>query len=272
MKPILLTFAAAGALLTGSATAGETAPDLIVIQQKLQDVEQAIAAQKPAVATLDEITAEIRTWDEITQDRRERLLAAMEDLKARARARYLDVMDVLTMRARVIDAKLDGYLDELVVAARERNATREQFDHVLELLEMRRRIATTPPDLKAMVDEQVELMKNRFRDATPIEPTQAALMADEIARVSLDRALNWLADQAEKRHVTREQFAHVKERLQRRARIWNEDREFREHVAFMQDQIDRLMDRAIQCDLDRAEILALRDGLLRRARAAMSGS
>ena len=270
MKPLMLTVAAC-ALLASSATAGESNPDLIVIQQKLGTIEEAVAAQKPTARLLDEVTDDIQYWDEVTQKRRELLLAAMEDLKVRARARYLDVMDVLTLRTRVVDAKLDGYLDEFIAEARERNATREEFEQVLELLEMRRSIATTPPDLAAMVDEQVELMKKRFRDATPVDPTQAALLADEITRVSLDRALGWLVYQADKRHVTREQFLLVKERLERRARIWSEDREVREHVAFMQDQIDRLMDRAMQCDLTEEEIVALRDGLLRRARAATAG-
>lgn len=271
MKHPILALVVGGAFAAGTALASlaTSTPDITIIKQKLETMEQALPQTPPGVRDFDEIRGGIRNWEEITPTRRQRLQEALDDLEQRARNRYMDVMDLRMMRKQVIDAKLDTYIDQLIAEAREQKMSRAKFQYILDLVEERAALAVPPPQVREKYDEYVALLKKRYQDAEPIKPVEVSMLADEIVRMSLDRALDYLAVKAKERKATREQYNHVVALLERRAELWHQDLEFRNHVAFMKQQISNLMDRAMQCELSPDELRALHQGLMQRARAAL---
>lgn len=270
MKCPILAIVVGSALAAGTALANlTTVPDFTIIKQKLETMEQALPQTPPGVRDFEEVRGGIRSWEEITLARRQQLLDALEDLELRARNRSLDVMELRRMRQRVIDAKADAYIDQLIIEAREQKMSRAKFQYIVDLVEERAALAQPPPQVREKYDECVAMLRKRYQDAQPVKPTEIALLGDEIVRMSLDRAIDHLEKMAKERKATREQFNHVVALLERRAELWQEDRDFRSHVAFMKQRISNLMDRAMQCDLQPEEIRALHEGLMQRARASM---
>src|SRR5690606_34952081 len=111
----------------------------------------------------------------------------LEDLEQRARNRYLDVMDMRMLRKQVIDAKLDAFVDQLIVEAREQKMSRAKFQFILDLVEERAALALPPVQVREKYDECVAMLKKRYQDADPVKPIEICLLGDEIVRMSLDR-------------------------------------------------------------------------------------
>lgn len=245
------------------------AVDLDLIDQQLATVQADLAKKSLDPSAFADIRNTIRDWNEITEALRMRLLAACEDLELRARNRQIDVMDVIMLRRRAIDAKLDMKMDELIALARGRKPTREQFDFVCGLLEKRAALATTPPDLRAKLDECMAVFFKRYKDAAQPTGLEACTFGDEIVLESMDRAIAWLGPKARERKATREQFLHVIALLERRAELWHEDLDFRNHVARMKQNIEQMMDQALKEGLTEDEIRTLHEGCMKRARGSI---
>ena len=271
MKMRFVSLLTCGLFVVGSVFGDQpTKPvDLELLDQQLATAQADLDTKIPGATAFADIRITIKGWNELTDARRKRLLAACDDLEARARNRQIEVMDVIMLRRRAIDARLEAYMDELISDAKDRKPTRELFGKVCDLLEKRAALATTPPDLRAKLDECMAVFFKRYKDASQPTGFEACTFGDEIVLESMDRAIAWLGAKARERKATREQFQHVIALLERRGELWHDDLDFRNHVARMKLNIEQMMEKGVKEGLTEDEIRTLHTECMKRARGAI---
>jgi hypothetical protein len=274
MKANLLTLASCVALLAGPALSAR-APrvDYQDLVNKVKQAEQAFKDAKPVKSAFEDIKSQLPTFDDAEQVKRERLERALDDLIERAKNAQIILEDFWRLQAMIIDAKCCTEVRILWKQAKNRDATRRQFEYVATLLEERAAAAKEHPDLRQMVQEQIDKLMKKYLGGENLSEPEMLIFDDEMVRSLLDRALAWLEDMAVSRHATREQFLYVKDLMTDRARKFSEDAEWRALMERVNAELERLMNRDLAtAGFGRDDFLKLREMCMTKARAAMTGT
>jgi hypothetical protein len=271
---LLLSSIAACALLVASPTAaaGESAGDYLVLVQKVQDAQDAWKADLPTKPYWIDIKSTLPVWTDVQSEHMARLQRAIDDLIERAQKAALYLEDFWRMKAMIIDAKCCTEVRLLWKQAKNRDATRAQFEYVADLLSQRADAAKEHPDLRQLLQDGINKLMKKYLSGEELLLLETSYFDDETVRSMLDRALDWLEDMAIKRHATREQFEYVRDLMKDRARIWSEDLEFQTLLRRVEAELDRLMNRDLgSAGFGRDDFLKLREMCLKKARRAVSG-
>jgi hypothetical protein len=273
MKTTLFNLTTCMVMLAGPAMAR---PDAVAshteLVNKVKEAERAFQDARPFKSYFVDIKSQLPTFSDAEQAKREKLERAIDDLLERAQNAQLILEDFWRIQAMIIDAKVCAEIRVLWKQAKSREATRTQFEYVAGLLRERADAAKEHPDLRQMVqDEMDKLMKRYLGGATPTD-IELALVDDETARSLLDRGLEWLEKMAIKRQATREQFLFVKDLMMYRARNFSEDVEWRGLMERVNAELDRLMNADLHtASFSRDDFLKLREMCMRKAREVMTG-
>jgi hypothetical protein len=274
MRTALLGLASCLALFSGtSVSAADPAVDYLVLVGKVKEAQKAFEANKPTEPIFQDIKSTLPAFQDAAQDKRERLQRAIDDLIERAKHASLILEDFWRLQAMIIDAKCCTAIRQLWVEAKERKATREQFERMCELLRQRADAAKEHPDLRQMLQNEINKLMKRYLASEKIADIEYTLVDDETIRVLLDRGLAWLEDMAVKRHATREQFLYVKDLMMDRARKFSEDVEWRGLMQRVDAELERLMNRDLSTSgFSREDFAKLREMCMTKARAAAGGA
>jgi len=263
---VFLSSLAACALLTSPALPVDLG---LALEAKVDQVEVAYTAKRPVEPIFTDMRSLVDQWSDQNEITRERLNRAMADLEARCARAKMAIGDTMRLKTQVIDARLDLELRLLWKEAIKRDATREEFDRVADLLRHRAEVAKEPPDISQRVNDMLDKLMQKAKDSGTLTTMEMSVFEDENVKARLDRALAWLEELAVERNATREQFLRVKDLMDDRARIWQKDVEFQTLVAHVKQEVDHMMERIMQSGtVDRAEFERLREMCMTRARAA----
>lgn len=266
---VFLSSLAACAMLAGPAPPVDLG---LALEAQVDQVEVAYRASRPVKPIFTDMRSLVDQWSDQNEITRARLLRAMADLEARCARAKMSIADTMRLKAQVIDARLDIELRLLWKEARKRDATREEFERVADLLRHRAEVAKQPPDISRRLEEALEKLMAKAKKEGTLTATEISVFTDDDVKARLDRALTWLEELAIERDATREQFLRVKDLLDDRARTWKKDTEFQELCAHCKQEVDRLMDRImLSGTVSRAEFERLREMCMTRARAAVLG-
>lgn len=272
MKAVLFSLATCLGLLAAPAAAAPATSDYTQLVQLADQAEQAFSASRPFDAFLTQLQAEVPNFVDADLSKREHLQKAVDELIVRAKNARPGLEDFWRIKGMVIDAKCSTAIRQLWKEAKYRKATREQFEYVANLLRERADAAKEHPDLRALVQAELDKLMKRYLASEEISDLEYAFVQDEAIRSMLDRALFWLEDMAKKRHATREQFQYVKALMVERARNFSENAEWRRLMSRVESELDRMMNRDLSTvAFDRAEYEKLREMLMKKAREVMGG-
>lgn len=270
MRTALLGLATCLALVSGTAFAtGDPVADYTELVGKVKEAERAFEAAKPVEPFLQDIKSTLPTFGDAAEDKRERLERAIDDLLQRAKNAALIREDFWRLQAMIIDAKCCTAIRDLWAQAKKRGATRAEFERVADLLRERAEAAKEHPDLRQMLQDEINKLMKRYLASEKIADSEMLLFEDEAVRSMVDRALAWLEDMAVSRHATREQFLFVKDLMLDRARKFSEDLEWRGLMERVEAELDRLMNRDVStAGFTREDFAKLREMCMKKARAA----
>lgn len=273
MKTNILTLASCVALFAAPALAAPPRVDYADLVNKVKQAEDAFKAAKPVKSAFEDIKSQLPTFEDAAADKRARLERAVDDLIERAKNAQIILEDFWRLQAMIIDAKFSTELRILWKQAKNRDATRRQFEYVASLLEERATAAKEHPDLRQMVQEEIAKLMKKYLAGEDLSEPEMLLFDDVQIRSLLDRALDWLEDMAISRHATREQFLYVKDLMTDRARNFSEDLEWRGLMERVNAELERLMNRDFAtAGFGRDDFLKLREMCMTKARAAMTGA
>lgn len=273
MKTNILTLASCVALFAAPALAAPPRVDYADLVNKVKQAEDAFKAAKPVKSAFEDIKSQLPTFEDAAADKRARLERAVDDLIERAKNAQIILEDFWRLQAMIIDAKFSTELRILWKQAKNRDATRRQFEYVASLLEERATAAKEHPDLRQMVQEEIAKLMKKYLAGEDLSEPEMLLFDDVQIRSLLDRALDWLEDMAISRHATREQFLYVKDLMTDRARNFSEDLEWRGLMERVNAELERLMSRDFAtAGFGRDDFLKLREMCMTKARAAMTGA
>lgn len=265
----IAAFLALSAIPASAGTDGRTDYDYFV--QQVDAAEAAWRSERPTKPFWQDIKSTLPSWTDAQGAQKERLERAINDLIERAQHAQLIQSDFWRMKAMIIDAKCCTEVRILWKQAKNRDATRQQFEYVANLLEERAEAAKEQPDLRQKLQDGInELMKKYLGGATLTE-LETDFYDDETVRSMLERAITWLEDMAVKRHATREQFEYVSDLMKDRARVWSEDLEMAALVRRVEAEIERLKNPDFApAGYTRDHFLKLREMCLKKAREVVS--
>lgn len=274
MKTNIVTIASCMAMLAAPALAAVSfRVDYSDLVNKVKQAEDAFKAARPVKSAFEDIKSQLPTFTDAEQEKREQLERAIDDLIERAKNAQIILEDFWRTKAMIIDAKCCTEIRILWKQAKNRDATRRQFEYVASLLEERAEAAKEHPDLRQMVQDEIAKMMKRYLSGVDVTETELLLFDDVQIRSLLDRALDWLEDMAVSRHATREQFLYVKDLMTQRARNFSEDLEWRGLMERVNAELERLMSRDLStAGFGRDDFLKLREMCMTKARAAMTGA
>jgi len=152
---------------------------------------------------------------------RARFLAAVDDLEGRAKRYVLRAEDVAEMRIDVVEARLDAAIGELMEAAAERGATREQFQRAKDLLVVRARLTAHEIDsetVRARLAAAVDEIEESARHAV-LERIHFQRYWLQIVEHRVERATARLAKRLKLANATRADHLRIEESLRDRAEI-----------------------------------------------------
>jgi hypothetical protein len=274
MKTALFS-ALIGALLLGAPSDAKDSGSIdlgIQLEQTVVQLQEAYEGSQPTKPYFVELSALADQWTDMDEVMRKRLQRAISDLMARAELAKLRTIEMLRLRAMVIDVRLDRDLRMLWKQALAREATREDFQRMVDLLNHRAKAAMQPDDITQRLNTALDNLMKKAQGGGTLTVLEMSGFQDEMVKARLDRALAWLEEMALERDATREQFLYVKDLMTDRARIWQEDIEFQNAVNHVLRQLDELMARGVEGGLDRADLQRLRDSCMCRARGAVTSS
>lgn len=272
MKTVLFSLATCLGLFAAPAAAAPSTSDYTQLVQIIDQAERAFSASQPFDTYLAQFQAEVPNFVDADLTKREHLQKAIDELIERAKKAQPQLEDFWRMKGMTIDAKCSTAIRQLWKEAKGRKATRQQFEYVANLLRERADAAKEHPDLRALVQAEIDKLMKRYLDSESISDLEYAIVQDETIRSMLDRALFWLEEMAKKRHATREQFLYVKTLMIERARNFSENAEWRRLMSRVESELERMMNRDLSTvAFDRAEYEKLREMLMKKAREVMGG-
>ncbi len=244
------------------------------LQQKAADRDASREAYEHARDLLKQRARAAMTagYDKADTDA-ERLTRALDRLEGRAARAALDAKEYDRYRIRVVDSRLDRAIAWLEQKARDRGATREQFQNAVALLEKRaqlsKKVGSRLPSIREALSSKISALQAK---AAEITAPEALSFGADIVDTRLERALAWLEEKALERKATREDFDRVRDILVDRAdlamRIDATAPDLRQRWL---DAVARLEERAKEAGLTREDFLELRDALTKRAAEAGAG-
>jgi hypothetical protein len=245
----------------------------IQLEADVDAVGVAFEAKQPVKPYFTDMRSLVDQWSDQNEITRERLQRAIADLEARCANAKMQLADTMRLKAQIIDARCDVELRILWKRAVNGDASRADFERVAELLRHRAEVAQQPPDLSRKVQEALDNLMMRAKEAGVLTALELSIFEDQVVQLRLDRALAWLEELAIERNATREQFLRIKDLMDDRARLWAKDLEFQALVERIHEQVDQMMDRALRSGVvDRSEFERLRTECMTRARAAVVGA
>jgi hypothetical protein len=271
MKLTLSAIACAAFLAAPANSMPGTTGEYLGIVNTVKEAEKAFGDAQPTKPYWQDIKSKVDAWTDLDLTKKEQLQRAIDDLIERAQNAAIYMEDFWRMRAKIIDAECSTAIRILWKKAKNRDATRTEFEYVADLLRQRADEAKEAPDLRAMLQKEIEKLMNRYIGGEKIAQVDMSMFDDEAIRSMLDRSIAWLEDMAVKRHATREQFTYVRDLFRDRARIWSEDVEFQTLLRRVEAEIDRLMNRDLtSASFGRDDFLKLREMVLKKARDVVS--
>jgi len=265
---LLCSIATCVALMAGPALANpDGTADYTALLNTVDKAEQAWHDRQPTKPFWDDIASQIPGWTDAATWHKERLARAIADLTERARNANLQLQDFWKMKAMIIDCKCNTEMRILWKKAKNRDATRAQFEYVANLLHERGEAAMEHPDLRQMLQDEIDKLMKRYLAGEDITALQEQFFEDEAVRSLLDRAVAWLEDMAIARHATREQFEYVRDLMKDRARIFNESLEMAALLRRVEAELDRLRNPDyFPAGYNREHFLKLKEMCLKKAR------
>jgi chromosome segregation ATPase len=243
------------------------------VEAALESVRQRVLAGDNDRAAYDEAVGAIRSSFENlqastpdTQSVRSRLVAALDDIYARAKQGQIAAEEFAALRVEVLDASLQDALARL--ATQSGSGGLKAVESALKQLadaarELDPGTAGWQSRAQALLDE---LKQKPAAGAAEIEPLQS-----ELAHARALRAEVLLEKHATQKSATATDFArmrnHVSDMLELQARLDPQARELQQKLAAA---IDELEQRAAQSQLTRADFESLRKELAQRGRTALA--
>ena len=265
---LLCSIATCVALMAGPALANpDGMTDYTALLTKVDQAEQAWRDRQPTKPFWDDIATQIPGWTDAATWHKERLARAIADLTERAKNANLYLQDFWKMRAMIIDCKCNTEMRILWKKAKNRDATRAQFEYVASLIHERGDAAKEHPDLRQMLQDEINKLMRKYLAGEDVTAMEFNFFADDAARSLLDRAVAWLEDMAVARHATREQFEYVRDLMKDRARIFDESLEMAALLQRVEAELDRLKNPDyFPAGYTREHFLKLKEMCLKKAR------
>jgi vacuolar-type H+-ATPase subunit I/STV1 len=272
MKLLLCSIASCFAMAAMPATAAaDGSTDYQALVNTVDQALHAWRADKPTKPYWDDIKSQIPGWTDAATEHKERLARAIQDLIERAKNAQLILEDFWRTKAMIIDCKCNTEVRILWKQAKNRDATRRQFEYVANLLHERGEAAKEHPDMRQLLQDGINKLMKKYLAGEDLTLMETRFFDDEMVRSMLDRAVKWLEDMAVERKATREQFEYVRDLMKDRARIWSEDLEMQALLRRVEAEIERLMGGDLATvGFGREDFLKLREMVLKKAREVVS--
>ena len=238
---------------------------------QVDKAEVAWKAKRPTKPFWDDIASHIPGLTDVSSKQKARLARAIKDLTERAQNAHLIMSDFWRTKGMIMDGTCSAQVRILWKKAKNRDATRAQFEYCADLLRQRADAAKEHPDLRQLLQDGINKLMKQYLAGEELTAMQTSFFDDEMVRSMLDRAVAWLEDMAVERNATREQFEYVRDLMKDRARIWSEDLEMQALVRRVEAELDRLLQRDLRtASFSREDFLKLREMCLKKARAVVS--
>jgi hypothetical protein len=258
-------------LVSGGQRAGDDLEGEVARIQALRKAKAAESGAKNGARATADKTSKVNPAEPVTID--DRLARAIDDLEKRAAVRQATRDDFERVRGAMLDrAKAEGAVDpkgEPDIQAR--------FATALEALEKNAKVGNYSREefnsLRALL---VKRGREAAKGAGDAVATPTAQAVDIEAR--LQRALDELEKKAEARQATREDFGRVRDLYTQRAKVAMtagdastvaEENALAPKFSAAMDELEK---QAVAGNWSREQFNALRQGLIRRARAAAGGA